>query len=567
MMSVASRERRPPAPLVHDVDRRNADARALLEGEDVARAIRDLRALMVPGLEAWVPGPRASVRADLQSRGWPSHQAVQLIPDTVCDVATHVALAASLDHPATARAGDVHPDVAAVHRWIASQDASYDFAGARTHRCRILRSIAHRLEPVERHLDALRPPSVAAIPRRAKCAFMYACLEAVGAPDTIELVLGFITGFACVGDIPDSGWWRPEEKPATWDFSETDHDDWVNDLERECSREWKGGRTREDCAHVHSRTQEEVIADLMQGPFTRAEMDAAYGRGRWRPLRRFGVWQKGKCRGCDNGRTSGTNLASGFHERMVCESADFPARASACAARAHGRPVAMEGGTEDLPDAYRYCPARDPRYTTVCLLNPSGAIEYYTMGGFNFGLASAVPQFNRMPEGATMCARRLLGVSCCHYYDDFDVTEPRRCGASGQAALRVLMELWGFPFAERKSFGPAPQHVFLGVENDLSPIERERVVYLSVPADRIDTLHARLSGVLERGTLRSAESSSLAGSLGFALLWGFCRFGRAAMQPLYERARRSDSCDELTAGERSSLEFFLSILGHIRPCR
>ena len=32
------------------------------------------------------------------------------------------------------------------------------------------------------------------------------------------------------------------------------------------------------------------------------------------------------------------------------------------------------------------------------------------MPGFNFGVSSAVPQFNRTPELSVMCARRLFGV-------------------------------------------------------------------------------------------------------------------------------------------------------------
>jgi len=52
---------------------------------------------------------------------------------------------------------------------------------------------------------------------------------------------------------------------------------------------------------VWRKTQEEVTKGLMHGPFTREEMDAAYGRGRWRPMQRFGVWQRGKLRACDRG--------------------------------------------------------------------------------------------------------------------------------------------------------------------------------------------------------------------------------------------------------------------------
>ena len=52
-----------------------------------------------------------------------------------------------------------------------------------------------------------------------------------------------------------------------------------------------------DLAAVWERTLAEVEEGLMHGPFTRAQIDTAYGAGAWRAMRRFGVLQKGKVRG------------------------------------------------------------------------------------------------------------------------------------------------------------------------------------------------------------------------------------------------------------------------------
>ena len=58
--------------------------------------------------------------------------------------------------------------------------------------------------------------------------------------------------------------------------------------------------------------------------------------------------------------------------------------------------------------------------------------------GHNFGLASAVINFNRYPELAITAARRLLWTVSEHYYDDADTTEPSFAGGSGQRLASVV---------------------------------------------------------------------------------------------------------------------------------
>ena len=112
----------------------------------------------------------------------------------------------------------------------------------------------------------------------------------------------------------------------------------------------------------------------MRGPFTRGDLDDAYGKGNWREMIRFGVWQKGKLRGCDNGRGSLHNEGVYRHEKLVCEAADFPARVARALARACEvldlPPPAMIGGTDDLSAAYRHVPTDSPNMTVVALLDP-----------------------------------------------------------------------------------------------------------------------------------------------------------------------------------------------------
>ena len=134
---------------------------------------------------------------------------------------------------------------------------------------------------------------------------------------------------------------------------------------------------------------------------------------------------------------------------MVNETADFPARAAAAFFSRIGRPVKMRGGTDDINTFYRRIPTAMPQWCVVAVLNPqSGEVEYYTLPSFKFGLASAPNQCNRASE-VGMQSARALGVCCCKFFDDFNV--------SGQWVLRVIMALWRRSVPHRAHAGAAGQ--------------------------------------------------------------------------------------------------------------
>ena len=199
----------------------------------------------------------------------------------------------------------------------------------------------------------------------------------------------------------------------------------------------------------------------------------------------------------------------------------------------YGEPVPMESGNDDLKDAYRHSPTAEPEWSVVAQAAPGGGVEYFTMPGFNFGVSSAVPQFNRTPELSVMCARCLFGVVACKFFDDFNVTETAWTARSGQAALRRQHVELGMPFAEAKAVDVSDRVVFLGVESDLRQVVRDGVVRMRVRPDRVQRLVETCHQVLQADVLPSSLASSICGRLQFTTSWSFCRVGRAAMQPLY----------------------------------
>ena len=208
------------------------------------------------------------------------------------------------------------------------------------------------------------PQHIRGMVQRIDIALLHVLCEAAGSPDT-ELPAKLAIGLEAVGDIPESGWWPADEKPATADIEDMDHEGWLRRLESNICLEARQPWRADDVAAVWKKTLAECERGLMHGPFSREQLDGCYGAGNWRAMQRFGVWQKGKLRACDNARSSGHNEATATHERLALEGADFPARVAMAFyehAASLGVPMwRMLSGTDDMADAYRHVPTCSPQ--------------------------------------------------------------------------------------------------------------------------------------------------------------------------------------------------------------
>ena len=82
-------------------------------------------------------------------------------------------------------------------------------------------------------------------------------------------------------------------------------------------------------------------------------------------------------------------------------------------------------GTNDLRAAYRHVPTAQPEYTLVAVWDDDKQdVVYCDVPGHNFGLKSAIVNFNRFPERAAVAARRLLWGVTEQYFDDNNTCEP-----------------------------------------------------------------------------------------------------------------------------------------------
>ena len=344
-------------------------------------------------------------------------------------------------HPASELADSLTPPLDAASEWLCHHRA--DVSTPRTRRRKDWMRAAELLAPWDARLRALSRAAILACNEpHVKCALVACAAECMGWPDQ-HLVEHCVLGCPPCGDLPDSGVFEPHEDPSVMDLSELDHSRWLPELERRVAE--KAARSElSDLASLHDRTLKEVVDGWAVPIGDRADLEREYAAelaaGRCRPMERFPVWQKGKLRPCDNGRSSLHNACTHLHEKLRLAGADFPARV------AHRFYVllgdgdwGMGLGTEDVASAYRRAMCSERGLTVVAQWNPDyerpgggrGRVEYYHIRGFNFGLKSAVLWWNRLAAftGEVWPPRALLLSSSRAPAD------PRRCSALPGIAL------------------------------------------------------------------------------------------------------------------------------------
>ena len=562
-----------PTPLPADWEHSIQQVKSILRCEATRKAIKALRKLDVnPGQTASRSAQTASRKRPrtLRSQGptFPSCYAPEpLVPADRQSWESHMRDAVRADHPAAAEKGSLDGDMQAAMRTLLGGIQSEGAHAVNRRRKQAMKTIRledGRLTAVRERIKAVQPEHIRTMKQPLNVPLFYCLMEASGCPDSLEAAARMACGFEAVGDIAPSGWWEPDVQPNTAEAADLDFNAWLDQLESKIKREAQDPERAEEAAAVRAKTMAEVQEGLMRGPFTRAELNAAYGDGEYFAMHRFGVWQKDKLRGCDNARTSKHNDCSAIFERLLLERPDFPAKV--CAAMAemcdalHIPMPEMLSGTDDLKDAYRHVGTNAPNMTVVALGAEQGRTDYFTLPGFNFGLKSAVPQFNRVPEAATAIARRLLFILCSHYFDDFNVTEPKGTCKEAQLLLGELLELLGFPFAQAKHVEAAALVLFLGVESHLHDAHRGWVE-MCVSEDRVKTCVACIKKMLAQDS--PTEMDHLAGKLYFTLDWAASRLGRACLQPLLHHPER----ERLTPAARASLRFLRHMLPTLRPKR
>ena len=552
----------------------SAQALALLDSPLVERAVRELRRLGIPAAPQGVAeqaSRRKGVAVHKQGACFPSNRArPPVVPEGVAGMPAFMREAARHFSPGDEDGEALSPlheaSIRYVHERLSSDGGGRLLCKERERKMGAMSRIAAFLRPLEARLRALMPPHIARMGRKVPVALIHACVRAFDLPDA-GLALGFMVGFEPVDAIPTSGWWSANLDPALVDLDKLHNAGWHDTLEAQLRADFSKPSHAADTQAVWEKTRQEVDKGLINGPFTRVQLERDAAGLPFRAMQRFAVRQNGKVRACDNARASLHNDGTSTSEKLECESADFPARVAklfATLAKGEGSPPpAMWGGTDDLSDAYRWIPSSQPSMTCFVLSNPqSGASEWYTLPGFNFCLKSAVLQFNRYALFLRTLASRFLGIVVSNFYDDFACVEPFSTCPSAQSELASLAAILGSPFSDEKHAPAGPRVLFLGVESDLTD-SACGVIQIAVRPERVARILDEIEAAIESGELPLTAAASLAGKLAFCLSWSFGRLGRAALQPIY--SCQTSKLSRLSPGVAASLVFFSEVLPLIPP--
>ena len=439
----------------------------------------------------------------------------------------------------------------------------------RERRQRVIADMAHELEPLNVALREGMRGHVRYINEQSgglSLATLSLFIDALRWKD-VNLVRDFVHGFRSVGDIPDSGVFAPGGKDYTADTVAvlSSNPKYVSQLVSQVVKRAKRYTlaAARDAAEIWHKTMDEVRKGLCIGPFSRAALDRTWGYGRWRPMPRFGIWQKGKLRCIDDGRTALHNAITRTRESLRCSRADFPLRIARALAIAFGpsHRFRLFSGTDDIASAYRLVPTAQPWYTCFCTDSPEGDAVFFVLPGHPFGLTSAVLNFNRIPRLAIFIARIVLAVLCENFYDDCLTAEPDFSAKSGQRALSFVMRrIICLAFSDEKHEPVDETVVYLGVVSDFTRLFTHGIMTLRIKPERQIHLLKSISGFLDTGVMSPGDAAELEGKLMFSILSQFGKIGRAALAAIRQRAHDDKGSTRLSPELRDTLIFLFDLI-------
>ena len=315
--------------------------------------------------------------------------------------------------------------------------------------------------------------------------------------------------------------------------------------------------------------QERLERKFLRGWFTRAEMDAKFGRGRWRPLVRFAVSQGDKWRVIDNGRSSQHNSSVQTEERIHTTStaAGVAAlrRLRAHAARPLSGPLEPRFSTHDMTSAYRQVAVAPEhlRFCVVAVWSPvSKCWMYGELDGLPFGVAPAVLEFNRIPAFLVAVARRWLAIPVISFYDDFKVIGVAAGKQSEDRSFQELLAWTGYKLDAEKHQVPDSTCIFLGTLEVFRP--QDDTLSLRPKPGRLEEILSDVRRVLDTGVIQASTARSLRGRLLHLAGVFACRLGRSHLFALGEVEFEGDQ--PVTERLRECLLFTLELIG-LEPWR
>ncbi|CAE8621888.1 unnamed protein product [Polarella glacialis] len=452
----------------------------------------------------------------LSREGWP-----RLVPEGLGLQGHWQAARAVESHPFTLPP-NLPDDLLFVVQATASQK---DLGARRRRRIRRWRAKSKALEALTHAAWRAMSPRVRAVAGTFNIGLMLYLSVLLAWPDT-SYVARLITGFTVVGVIEDAPVFRPavaqtqkitkEELLAT-SATYIDHLEATMGPNADPEVDW-------ECLR---QCEKDLARGGAAGFTSRAALDSKYGKGNWRPLPRFVIWQEHsmKYRAIDNGRSAGHNSASSTKTRVHTAGHDLVVAVSHAVwllrdqiAENFGHNVNLEGGIDDESAAYRWKPGADcdANVLIIAFWHPgTSSLRYMELFGHPFGLLSAVLNYNRGPEFQTAICRQLLSMLCVHYYDDNLTLGLSSERGSGQQTYNDLCGLLGVKLDRTKRTLMNPIFVYTGAVFDFGQLLPEGLVKVDAKNGRRESILSLVAEHRRSKWMSSGQASTLRGKCGF----------------------------------------------------
>ena len=520
-----------------------------------------------------------------------------LIPEAIQDVELHVRLARGLDHPF------VHPVALPLDLQFAAAK-SYDDPAAcakwRRGQWGKIKRLAHRCAPLDAEIRNRMTHEVAISAGSLRLGLLSVLLTILRWPDW-QLTSLFTRGFRVAGCVEPSNVYPRIATGPCGEISDIigteEADKWNCSLARDL-------RPSEFDASIYDTAMEQSSRGLLSRPLSKEEVDARFGRGNWRGIRRRGISQNNKVRGIDNALTSRTNFAAFLQDTITTSAADIGMQVVCWLlngeqgiARARARGLLWTGlSSDDLADAYHGVPNSPDqlRLCVVAIRHPNeNKMIFFVSNTHLFGLTAAVVNFNRLPELMTAACRRLGACPSWHYFDDQGTLDfAERQGSSrgsladgnhkkpgGRGAIEAsdfvgrLYKLVGRPFKPVKHQPANERQVHLGLLNVFEDMDKQKIWLEAKPGKLEELEEAYLEMVSRRPQVASLRQvMQLAGKLLFLTMNVFDKMARGGLQPFYSWLAENvgNSADlnkeyKISSSLAVGLEFFHRGLRVLKP--
>ncbi|CAE8621187.1 unnamed protein product, partial [Polarella glacialis] len=444
----------------------------------------------------------------LSREGWP-----RLVPEGLGLQRRLQAARAVESHPFTLPP-NLPDDLLFVVQATASQK---DLGARRRRRIRRWRAKSKALEALTHAAWRAMSPRVRAVAGTLNIGLMLYLSVLLAWPDT-SYVARLITGFTVVGVIEDAPVFRPavaqtqkiarEELLAT-SATYIDHLEATMGPNADPEVDW-------ECLR---QCEKDLARGGAAGFTSRAALDSKYGKGNWRPLPRFVIWQERsmKYRAIDNGRSAGHNSASSTKTRV----------------RTAGH---------DLVVAVSHA---------VWLLRDQIAEKI----GRNVNLEG--------PEFQTAICRQLLSMLCVHYYDDNLTLGLSSERGSGQQTYNDLCGLLGVKLDRTKRTLMNPIFVYTGAVFDFGRLLPESLVKVDAKNGRRESILSLVAEHRRSKWMSSGQASTLRGKCGFLDSQIHGKVLKQCERPLIAR-QYHDTVRSLGPVLDSALQFLECVLAKVK---